>query len=240
MPVAKSYQKLQICGEPYEKNKKKYIVVQCDNGYRKEVRWYTDAEYAKMYPDTAPAAKVIKPLKEVLGFTKGYITIFKGDTYPLLEWFQQEPKCRYHGRFGWYIVSEEELPEIIPAGLTPVQLKWEDVADVENDALKSDALVRQAVEALLYEPSKSKHLGNVGDRLDLTLKVIKTTTLDSDFYGSSTFHLMEDADGNEFCWTTASKTLELGQWYTMRGTVKQHQVYKGKNQTVLTRCTLAK
>ena len=50
MAVAKSYKSYTICGEPYEKNGKMYIVIAHPNtGNRREARWYTDAEYAKMY-----------------------------------------------------------------------------------------------------------------------------------------------------------------------------------------------
>ena len=235
MAVAKSYKDLPICGEPYEKNKRMYIVVECKNGHRKEVRWYTDAEYAKMYPEEEVKPQRLRSVKDVLGFSKGYITIFKGDTYPLLDWFRAEQACRYHNFWGWYVISEDELPQVIPAGITPVQLKWEDVAIVEEDCLKSETLVRQAVDALIYEPSVSQYQGEVGDRLDRTLTVKKVTQLEN-YFGTSTFYLFEDKSGNEYCWTTAARQLELGETYEVRGSVKAHQVYKGKNQTVLTRC----
>ena len=238
--VAKSYQDLPICGEPYEKNKRKYVIVECKNGHRKEVRWYTDAEYAKMYPQDGIVAdtlgKKIRSVKDVLGFSKGYITIFKGDTYPLLEWFQQS-SCRFHNFWGWYLISEEEEPQW-PAGITPVQLKWEDVAIVEEDCLKSETLVRQAVNALIYEPSNSTHQGKIGDRLELVVRITKVTKLENGYYGPSTFHLMEDEAGNEYCWTTSAKILKYGECYMLKGTVKAHQNYKGKAQTVLTRCAI--
>lgn len=241
MAVAKSYQDLPICGEPYEKNKRMYVVVECKNGHRKEVRWYTDAEYAKMYPQdgisASPLGKKIRPTKDVLGFSKGYITIFKGDTYPVLEWFQSVPECRFHSWWGWYIVSEDKVPEIIPAGVTPVKLKWEDVAIVEEDCLKSETLVRKAVEALIYEPSPSEWQGEVGDRIDRTLTVKKVVPIEG-YFGASNFYLFQDEDGNEYCWTTAAKVLELGKTYEVRGTIKELSVYKGKNQTILTRCNI--
>ena len=233
--VAKSYQNLPIIGEPYEKNKRKYIIVECKNGHRKEVRFYTDAEYAKMYPEEAPKVVKIRSTKDVLGFSKGYITIFKGDTYSLLEWFQEEPKCRYHNFWGWYVISEEELPEI-PAGVEPVQLKWEDVAFVDENCLKSETLVRQVVDALIYEPNPSEFQGEVGDRIDRTLTVVKVTPLAEGYYGPSTFFLFRDEYENEYCWTTGSKSLDLGATYEVRGTIKALQIYKGKKQTVLTRC----
>ena len=238
MAVAKSYQDLPICGEPYEKNKRKYVIVECKNGHRKEVRWYTDAEYAKMYPEEKVEPQRLRSVKDVLGFSKGYITIFKGDTYPLLEWFQAEPKCRYHSFWGWYVVSEDELPQF-PAGITPVQLKWEDVAVANEDCLKSEALVRKAVDALIYESSPSEFQGEVGDRIDRTLTVVKITPLEDGYYGPSTFFLFRDEYENEYCWTTGSKSLDLGATYEVRGSIKALQTYKGKKQTVLTRCRVS-
>ena len=238
MPVAKSYQGLATFGEPFQENKKAYVVVITPTGAHKKVRFYSDAEYARMYPEKEPIVKKIRSTKEVLGFSKGYITIFKGNTYPVLEWFQQEPRCRYHNFWGWYVVSEEEVPENLPAGIEPVQLKWEDVAIVEEDTLKSQTLVRQVVNALIYEPSSSRYQGEVGERLDLVVTITKVVTLENGYYGTNVFHLMEDADGNEYCWTTATCALVYGKCYSLRGTVKAHQNYKGKEQTVLTRCNI--
>ena len=236
--VAKSYQDWATYGEPFEENKRMYIVVVTPRGAHKKVRWYSDAEYAKMYPQDGvsanPLGKKIRSTKDVLGFSKGYITIFKGDTYPLLEWFQ-ESSCRFHSWWGWYLVSEEEEPQW-PAGITPVQLKWEDVAIVDEDTLKSETLVRQAVDALLYEESPSEFQGEVGDRIDRTLTVVKVTPLEDGYYGPSTFFLFRDEYENEYCWTTGSKSLDLGETYDVRGTIKALQTYKGKKQTVLTRC----
>lgn len=237
MAVAKSYQKLATYGEPFEENKKMYIVVITARGAHKKVRWYTDAEYGKMYPEEAPKVVKIRSTKDVLGFSKGYITIFKGDTYSLLEWFQEEPKCRYHNFWGWYVISEEELP-ILPAGIEPIQLKWEDVAFVDEDTLKSESAIKEHIDTLMYEPSNSKWQGEIGDRLELELLCVKVIELDGGYYGPSNFHLFSDLEGNEYCWTTASKKLEEGENYKLRGTVKAHQVYRNSNQTVLTRCML--
>lgn len=237
--VAKSYQNLPIIGEPYEKNKRKYVIVECKNGHRKEVRFYTEAEYAKMYPTEANKdvdavlGEKIRSTKDVLGFSKGYITIFKGDTYSLLEWFQ-ESTARYHKFFGWYFISEEELPEI-PAGVTPIQLKWEDVAFADEDQLRPESQIKEHIDTLMYDPSPSKWQGEVGERIDRLLTVIKVIELDG-YYGPSSFFLFEDEDKNEYTWTTSAKKLELGETYEIRGTIKQLSKYKGKEQTVLTRC----
>lgn len=236
--VAKSYQGWATYGEPFEENKRKYIVVITPKGAHKKVRFYSDAEYAKMYPEEEVKPQRLRSTKDVLGFSKGYITIFKGDTYPVLEWFQREPSCRYHNFWGWYVVSEEEVPATIPAGIIPVQLKWEDVAIVDEDCLKSETLVRQAVDAIIYEPSNSVWQASIGERIDRLLTVKKAVVNDDGYYGPSTFYLMLDEAGNEYCWTTAAKQLEVGETYEVRGTVKALSKYKGTEQTILTRCKI--
>ena len=225
MATAPSFANLERLSEPFEENGKEYILVKTKSGTTRKVRWYEEP------------MKKIRPLKEVLGFTKGYITIFKGDTYSLLEWFQEEPKCRYHKFFGWYVTSEDELPTL-PAGLEPIQLKWEDVAFADEDQLRPESQIKEHIDSLMYDPSPSKWQGEVGDRIDRTLTVIKVTPLEDGYYGPSTFFLFRDEYENEYCWTTGSKSLDLNATYEVRGTIKALQKYKGKEQTVLTRCRI--
>ena len=224
MSVAPSFTNLERLSEPFEENGKEYILVKTKSGTTRKVRWYEEP------------MKKIRPLKEVLGFTKGYITIFKGDTYSLLEWFQNST-ARYHKFWGWYFTSEEELPEI-PAGITPIQLKWEDVAFADEDQLRPESQIKEHIDSLMYDPSPSKWQGEVGDRIDRTLTVIKVTPLEDGYYGPSTFFLFRDEYENEYCWTTGSKSLDLNATYEVRGTIKALQKYKGKEQTVLTRCRI--
>jgi hypothetical protein len=49
--VAKSYQKLIQIGEPFVSNGRQYVKVQTNKNTTKTVRWYTEAEYARMYPN---------------------------------------------------------------------------------------------------------------------------------------------------------------------------------------------
>lgn len=63
MPVAKSYQSLEILCEPYVLDKgRQYVKVRTKNGENKQVRWYTDAEYAKMYPEAKAEVKPAVPI----------------------------------------------------------------------------------------------------------------------------------------------------------------------------------
>lgn len=236
MPVAPSYEAYKKIDEPYLKNGKMYIHIEHPRTHNvREARWYSDKEYSKLYPDAAPRSTdpYFKPQKEVLGFTKGYITIFKGDTYSHLDWFRLSI-CRYAKWWGWYLISTEEMPEDLPDNLEPIRLSWETVGD-ENGNLKGDNLVEEAVEAILYGDAEDSWVGSVGDRLELTLTVEKSISLEG-YHGYSTLHVMRDSDNNTFVWTTAAKCWEIGTIHHIRGTVKEQKKYKGECQTILTRC----
>ena len=237
MPVAKSYQELEIVGDVFVSSGRQYVNVKLKSGKLKTVRWYSDAEYRKMYPEVVAVARSADPFsksqKEVLGFTKGYITIFKGDTYAEVDWFRASI-ARYTRWWGWYIISTEEVPANLPEGITPIQLPWELVGQ-EDGNLKPEHLVKEAVESLIYEESDSEFQGSIGERLDLYLTVERVIELDNNF-GRSSMHLMRDDSGNLYVWTTASKTWAVGSEHHIRGTVKDHRTYKNEKQTVLTRC----
>ena len=224
MATAPSFANLERLSEPFEENGKEYILVKTKSGTTRKVRWYEEP------------MKKIRPLKEVLGFTNGYITIFKGDINSLLEWFQKEPKCRYHNFWGWYVVSTDELPQI-PAGLEPIQLKWEDVAFADEDQLRPENQIKEHIDSLMYDSSPSKWQGEVGDRLEKVLTVTKVIPIEG-YYGNSTMHIFSDPEENVYVWTTAAKTLEVGKTYIIRGSVKEHKMFKNVPQTILTRCAI--
>lgn len=235
--VAKSYQELEIIGDVFVSSGRQYVNVKLKSGKTKTVRWYTDSEYRKMYPEAIAVNRstdpYYKPQKEVLGFTKGYITIFKGDTYSEIDWFRASI-ARYARWWGWYIISTEELPSGLPDHLEPVKLSWELVGN-EDGNLKSEVEVKEAVESLIYDSGDSEYVGEVGDRLELTLTVEKNISLEG-AYGHSSMHLLRDENGNLFLWNTASKNWPAGSVHHIRGTVKMHSKYKNECQTVLTRC----
>ena len=237
--VAKSYQSLEIVGDIFVSSGRQYVNVKMKSGKLKTVRWYSDAEYRKMYPETLAvnrsADPYYKPQKEILGFTKGYITIFKGDTYAEIDWFRLSI-ARYARHWGWYIISTEEVPADLPEGITPIQLPWELVGQ-EDGKLKPEHLVKEAVEALIYDESESEYVGSIGERLELFLTVEKVVELDNN-YGHSTMFKFRDDCGNCFIWTTATTPgFKIDDEIHLRGTVKNHNVFKNERQTILTRCT---
>ena len=238
MAVAPSFQSFEMLTEPYEVSGKMYVRVRNPKtGTERQVRWYTDKQYAKSYSTSSTNINAqdafYKPQKEVLGFTKGYITIFKGDTYTHIDWFRASI-ARYARWWGWYIISTEEVPDDLPAGIETMRLPW-DIVGNDDGKLKPEDVVQKAVEALIYDEGISEYVGSIGDRLELELTVIRAIEIEND-YGHSIMHIMEDVCGNQFIWTTASKSWAEGAYKKIRGTVKDHRVYKNNKQTILTRC----
>lgn len=236
--VAPSFQQFEQLGEPYIVSGKMYVMVRNPKtGTERQVRWYNDKEYQKAYPNkkvAAASSTAPSTQKEALGFSKGYITIFKGDTYPHLEWFQERKECRYTRYWGWYVVSTEEVPTDLPAGISAVRLSWESVGQT-NGTLKPETAVKQAIEELIYDAGSSEWAGKVGERLELTLTVIANHS-NENAYGTGHIHYFEDADGNLYGWNTNSKDWAVGSTKTIRGTIKDLSTYHNQKITWLTRC----
>ena len=232
--VAKSYQKLKILSDqPYIKpNGKMYVKVLMKGGSEREVRWYTSNEYAKMYPDESTKSEMFVNQKNILGFQKGYITIFKGNQEEHEDWFGRSI-ARYCRHWGWYVVSEDTIPFDLPTGLEPVKLNWEIVGEGTN--LRSDKDVRTAVDSLLYSSHPSIFQGSIGDRLELKITVIKSYQTENHF-DKTAHHIFEDANGNHYAWDTGAKFWAEGSIKTIRGSVKEHKIINNIQTTVLTRC----
>lgn len=239
MAVAKSYIGLPQTCEPYmADNNRWYVRVVLKSGKEKEVRWYTDIEFEKMYPETSvitEPSKDVDAAKNRLGFQEGYITIFRGDQETNNDWFKLS-NARWARYWGWYVVSTEEIPEQLPFGIEPVKLYWKDIIGPTGEMKPEDKL-KEIVDVLLYGESDSQFIGSIGERLELVVNVAKAISFDG-AYGKTTMHIMHDDCGNEYVWTTGSKTLTVDNIYHIRGTVKDHRVYKGTNQTILTRCMI--
>lgn len=239
MAVAPSFQNFEFLTEPYLVGDKMYIKVRNPKtGTERQVRWYSDKEASKMgkkATSTVDHSKdpYWKPQKEVLGFTNGYITIFRGeDTYENKDWFKAHG-ARYTRWWGWYIISTMPVPEELPEGITAMRLNWEIVGQ-EDGSLKNDDALQKALDEVLYEQN-GEFVGEIGDKLELWVTVEKAIELDG-AYGRSTMHIMYDDDANVYVWTTAAKSWSEGTEHHIRGSVKDHRIYKGTRQTILTRC----
>jgi len=87
--------------------------------------------------------------------------------------------------------------------------------------------------------SKSSHVGQTGDRIDITATITVVKAIDG-FYGISYFTILENSKGDVFKYVGSAELGEKGQTITMKATVKDHAEYDGVNQTVINRPKLGR
>ena len=237
--VAPSFQSFEILCEPYEVSGKQYIRVRNPKtGTERQVRWYSEAEYIKSYGAVPPTADISHPVepsnqKLALGFKEGYIYIYLGITEENEHIFRNCSSFRYTRWWGWYSINLVRMP--LPESIRVVRLDWKDVG-LPNGALKPEDQVTAYIDSLQYEPSLSNYVGNVGERIEIHVKVEKAIPIE-DNYGKKFCYVMVDRDGNEFVWITAAKAWDEDSVHLLRGTVKEHKIFRNSKQTVLSRCT---
>lgn len=233
--VAKSYQGLPQISDVYTIGGKTYVKVRMKNGSAKQVRAYSEAEYRKYNPEVKVIQKA-KSQRETFGFgEQGFIWLFKGDTYAALDWFREQP-TRYARMLGWYLPSNIEMPQPLPAGVTPVKLMWENVCNEEGDHFRPEEEVAAYVETLIYDPGQSEWVGSIKERVTLELNCTRILHF-MNSYGESTMFMFEDDEGDILTWTTqTSQDIEEDHRYLITGTVKEHTIYRNNKQSVLTRC----
>ena len=239
--VAPSFQKMKQLGDPFEVSGKMYVAVLNEKtGTERTVRWYSEAEYNTAYPSSSVKPQVVVSVKEyggqraALGFTKGPITIFKNVEEDDEDYFRLS-LARYCTWWGWYLTSEMEPLADLPDHIIPISLEWDAVGTPSN-TLKPEAQVREAIDALIFDShGVSEYVGTLGERREFTLTVVKNISFDSG-YGTQHLHTFNDEAGNEFIWSTSSKSWNVGDVKHIRATIKDYKLYKGVKQTVLTRC----
>jgi hypothetical protein len=88
------------------------------------------------------------------------------------------------------------------------------------------------------ENAATKFYGNVGDKINITGTLTRAGYYDTQ-YGTVIIFKIKNEDGNVFIWkTTTYVDIESDRKVTVRGTIKEHNEYRGEKQTVLTRCKI--
>jgi hypothetical protein len=87
----------------------------------------------------------------------------------------------------------------------------------------------------------SQHVGTLGQRLTVRVRVERVSSLYTDSYGArhEAVHLRDEA-GNRLMWKTARRPFAMSadSWLTVRGTVQAHSVWRDQAQTELARVTV--
>lgn len=129
MPVAPSFQNYKrITEEPFLKNGKYYITVEHPNTKNhRDVRWYSESEFAKAYGKklTAGDDKGFDGLKHARGFDNGPILVIRGNKNDDEPWLIRSV-ARYMVGVGWYIASTDVFPDDAPNHLKYLLLSWDE------------------------------------------------------------------------------------------------------------------
>lgn len=115
------------------------------------------------------------------------------------------------------------------ASLIPMYSR--EVRALETENRKNEDMQRQA--------KVSEYVGNIGDRVEIMVASIKCVAKWNTDYCVMSRYKIEDKKGNIYVWKT-SKFIDCETEIPekIRGTVKEHNEYKGIKQTELTRCKL--
>lgn len=138
--VAPSFKEMPIVSEVFDKNGKPYVKVKNEKtGTVREVRWYSETEYAKNYgKKLAETAKDgWDNLKQIRGFEKGPILVIRGVRTVEDEQWCEQSCARYAVGIGWHIVSTDSFPEDAPAHFKYILLGWNEFKSYDDRHMKS-------------------------------------------------------------------------------------------------------
>lgn len=111
----------------------------------------------------------------------------------------------------------------------------------------AERAIEKAARTVSDAQKSNLHVGTVGEKVELDLKLVDTRVTEG-YYGITTLHKFEDATGNSLCWFASNpefvkaadgskRGMNVGDTLRLKGTVKKHGDFRGRNQTTLTRVT---
>ena len=166
----------------------------------------------------------------------GYTYIAVGDTYSIREDLKKAG-AKFSKELGWTFKED------------PVKFKTVKV-DLDSIAHKSDigiyhfnedtSEVIKDLQKMFIEPTNSEWVGNIGDKITVWGKLKDKHQFQGTF-GLTTVYTFSDEKENSIVWmTTKNISINIGDEYMIKGTVKAHNIFRGDKQTLLSRCSYEK
>ena len=157
--------------------------------------------------------------------------------------FGVRTKCR---KCGAKLVNKAEQGSVCPkCGWFRKSFTKLDFIDAKEEA---DRIAKEEKEARIKaEKAVSQFIGQVGDKVDITAayKFSAYFTTKIGWQEETMYiHNFKDESGNTLIWKTTkgigSLNLQEGDLVHIKGTIKEHSVYKDEKQTALIRCKIEK
>lgn len=202
---------------------------------------------AKLAEQKAHADEANAAFFQQQGFNAdGKTWVVLGNTFEVKDQLK-EAGCKFTGILGWHTDHQLEGYDMLEVDVNECYDK--DYAGIyrwnlwKNDGL--EAKIKEASQKAIASRSKSQHVGNVGDRIQIKATVTGFHWYTTQF-GDVNIYTFTDIFNNVFVWKTSSsldrivgnicKPVREGEMVELKATVKGHDEYQGIKQTVLTRC----
>jgi hypothetical protein len=135
----------------------------------------------------------------------------------------------------WYFTSRPEGIPVVEA--TPLEITELDYNGIRMFCFDMYRIIDAKIEAL---KPVSQYVGTVGEKITVTAVYEHCAYYDTQF-GTTWVHTFLTADGDILVWKTSNSlmAIQVDDQVTLTGTVKEHSEYRGKKQTILTRCKVS-
>lgn len=228
---------MEISGEPFKENGRMYVNVLAPKGLKK-VRWYSDAEYRRMYPNEVIVNDIMDfDARSAFGFGDlGFITIYKGSQKSVENCAEANRSYfRRNLTFGYYTPSNLNFSNL-PSDVTPIKLTWDEVK-VNDTKMKPHEEVTRYVNSLLVLDSNgtSQYQGTKDEWLQKAVTVREKSSKESHF-GTKHTYTLADAEGNLYVWETGAKDYQVDTSVSLKMKVKDHKEMNGNEVTVVWYC----
>lgn len=174
-----------------------------------------------------------------------YIGVCNGNLVP--SYVDQGVCFKCHGRGKVAGKWKEYTPEYEAKLKARREAKW---AKIEAERAEERRIAEEKKEAERLAEEKriaelkaiSQHVGTIGERIEFDAVIDHSAWFEYPSFrgfGMDTMyiHSFKDDKGNVLVWKTANGLgIEKGERVHIKGTIKEHNVYRDEKQTVLTRC----
>lgn len=169
---------------------------------------------------------------------EGNTWLVLGDTYAIKEELKVEGAF-FNKELGWHFVSDKQGFELIKVN---IYLLCDKTNTGDFDFYDNWEMVQKIkdIKEECKEPSTSDYQGNIGDKIEIELILVKSFSFESAF-GTQNIHKFQDNEGNIYVWKTGNSLVDYVNQTVfkkgkIKGTIKAHNEYKEEKQTELTRC----
>lgn len=191
-----------------------------------------------------------------LGFSadgKTYIVL--GDTYGVKDQLK-EAGAKFNKLFGWHFDNLDNASNYPIHEVSKDTIIYEDDKDtitlLEEDQCGhlhlpyADYLIIDFIKNLQENYRKTLapetfFYGNIKDKIQINVTLVMRRYFDTQ-WGTTWVYKFTDNEGHVFIWKTSNYVDDLneGDQIQLKGTIKEHNAYRGVNQTTVTRCKIIK